>query len=147
MASIKIQSLRDVARVYLQTFGYPTDGVSEDGVSCLLDALEMKTDTAEEFVGKADAFIAGIASSVFPSSSDDGFAEAARFKLTFSMADGAHSCPVEKLVRGQLPEDLRERMRAGAVINAPPYRYESMKPQTIDEPHWLSRLFSRFQKG
>lgn len=37
-------------------------------------------------------------------------------------------------------------MQQQAVVNAPEYQFERMKPQTIDEVHWLGRIFSCLKK-
>lgn len=37
-------------------------------------------------------------------------------------------------------------MQQQAVVNAPEYHFEHMKPQTIDEVHWFGRIFSCLKK-
>ena len=144
MVAIKIQSLRDVARVYLQTSGYGDADVSEEDISFLLESASSQT--AEEFICKADEFAYGLAKEIFGKCSEDKSAETARFKLTFSLCGGAGQCSVKDLVKGKLSDALKSEMKKRAVINAPEYRFEEMKPQTIDEVHWIRKMFSRFKK-
>lgn len=147
MAAIKIQSLRDVARVYLQTLGYQMSELSDDDISFFLSAAEIHCETAEELVCKADEILFDNALKIFNDISFEKRQTVAYFKLFFSIFDGAKICTVKNLVNGKIPSELVQRMRQRAVINAPEYQFDHMKPQIIDEVHWLSRIFSCLKKG
>ena len=146
MASIKIQSLRDVARVYLQTLGYPTSGLTDDDISSFLSAADIRSETAEELVCRVDEILFDNALKIFNDISFEKSQTVAYFKLFFSTFDGAKICPVKDLVKGKIPPELVRKMQQQAVVNAPEYQFERMKPQTIDEVHWLGRIFSCLKK-
>lgn len=146
MAAIKIQSLHDVARVYLQTLGYSISELTDDDISFFLSATTLRSQTAEEFVHKADDILFDNALQVFNDISFEKEQTVAYFKLFFSIFEGAKVCSVKALVKGQLPPELRQKMQQQAVLNAPEYNFDHMKPQKIEEVHWFDRLFSCFRK-
>lgn len=83
MASIKIQSLRDVARVYLQTLGYPMSGLTDDDISSFLSAADIRSETAEELVRRADEILFDNALKIFNDISFEKSQTVAYFKLFF----------------------------------------------------------------
>ena len=139
MAAIKIQSLRDVARVYLQTLGYQMSELTDDDISSFLSAADIRSETAEELVRKADEILFDNALKIFNDIYFEKEQTVAYFKLFFSIFDGAKICTVKDLVKGKIPSEQ-------AVVNAPEYHFEHMKPQTIDEVHWFGRIFSCLKK-
>ena len=147
MAPIKIRSLKDVARVYLQTLGYTIPDLRDEDLLSLLSATDVHTDTAEELVRRADEILFENALKVFNDIYFEKEQTVAYFKLFFSILGGAKICSVKDLVKGKLPPELVEKMQKQAVINAPEYTFEHMKNQKIEEIHWFSRIFSCFKKG
>ncbi len=147
MAPIKIQSLQDVARVYLQTLGYQHAAIGDRDIAFFLSSLKLQTETAEELVEKADEILLDNALNVFNEIFFEKRQTVAYFKLFFSLFDGAKICPIKDLVAGKLPKELTEKMQRQAVITAPEYNFEHMRPQKIDEVHWFSRIFSCFKRG
>lgn len=146
MAAIKIQSLRDVTRVYLQTLGYQMSELTDDDISSFLSAADIRSETAEELVRKADEILFDNALKVFNDIYFEKEQTVAYFKLFFSIFDGAKTCTVKDLIKGKIPPELVQKMQQQAVVNAPEYHFEHMKPQTIDEVHWFSRIFSCLKK-
>lgn len=146
MAAIKIQSLKDVARAYFQTFGYSADNITERDLDVFLGMTPLQTDSASEWVKRADLIFFRYAQQIF----GDIFEQqqlTAYFKLIFTLNQGSTQCSIQGLIKGEIPAALLNKMRQSRFLNAPQYHFEQMKPQVIDEPHWLSRMFSCFKKG
>lgn len=147
MAAIKIHSLHDVARAYLQTLGYQAADLSEETVSFFISALGIPPETAEELVCRADDILYGTALKIFNGITFERRQIVACFKLFFSLLDGAEKCSVKELAKGKIPSELMENIRQHAVMSAPEYHFEAMKPQTIEEAHWFGRFFARLKRG
>ena len=83
MAPIKIRSLKDVARVYLQTLGYTIPDLRDEDLLSLLSATDVRTDTAEELVRRADEILFENALKVFNDIYFEKEQTVAYFKLFF----------------------------------------------------------------
>ena len=116
MAAIKIQSLRDVTRAYLQMLGYP-ESLTDDDVSFFLQVANVQTETAEELICNADEILFDNALTIFNNLPFEKKQTVAYFKLLFSFLNGAETCTVKNLIQRKLPPKLTLEMQSLPIIN------------------------------
>ena len=143
MAAIKIRSLEDIVKAYLENFEFSTKKV-EQGVQYLIGNCQIDRDNV---TASLDALLLKKAKEIYPEKVLSNEQKTAMLKLAFVLADGAKKWEVEDLFNEQDNPELFEKMRANAIVPAPEYVLSNMLPQAIEMPDNLwKKLWGKKRK-
>ena len=133
MAAIKIRSLDDIIKVYLENFGF-NPKQAESGVKYLVENRKIDHDNV---TASLDRLLLDSARKIYPERALNDEQKTAMLKLAFMLGNGAKKWEAESLFRENPDERLVESMRGNAIVPAPEYVLSQMMPQPIEMPGGL----------
>ncbi len=143
MVAIKIRSLEDIVKAYLENFEFNAKKV-EQGVQYLITNCQIDHDNV---TASLDALLLKKAKKIYPEKVLSNEQKTAMLKLAFVLANGAQEWKVQDLFGSDDNQKLFEKMRANAVVPAPEYVLSNMFPQAIEMPDNLwKKLWGKKRK-
>lgn len=130
MVAIKIQSLDDIVKAYLQNLGFEGKRL-DSAVGMLL--MRLGNDyNADNVLSSLDELIYKSAQQIFEKNKLAKEQKIAMFKLCFLLNDGAQKWDVQVLLGDKIDNKIATLMQEKILQVAPPYKFSVMKPQVIE---------------
>lgn len=135
MVAIKIQSLDDIVRAYLENLGFRGRRLEDNTgqISAMLGPEFNPYDVSSSL----DNLIYGFARKIFKGKNIDKEQKIALFKFCFMECGGADKWGAEMFGARTVPVEIIKEMRSKAIEIVPPYQMSKMLPQVIETPEQL----------
>lgn len=143
MVAIKIQSLEDIVKAYLENLGFSGMNLS-CGVEQLM-AEQSANFNHDDVLSSLDQLVSKAAAKVFKSKELDKEQKLALFKLCYLRCSGAEKWDVQLLWGEGISDEILDCLRQQEIKIVPPYKMSQMLPQKIEtmQPQNLfSKLFT-----
>lgn len=130
MVAIKVQSLEDIVKAYLENLGFSGMNLS-CGVERIM-AEKSKAINYDDVLSSLDNLVSQAAAKVFKNKELDKGQKLALFKFCYLRCLGADKWDVQLLWGEGLSNEIAETLREQEIKVVPPYKISHMMPQKIE---------------
>lgn len=145
MVAIKIQSLDDIVKAYLENLGFKKNALTKASEE-VKKLLEGRVNN-DNVLSSLDDLTVASAKQIFDSSGDNAEQLSALFKLSYLTNNGADKWGADIFDHQKITAAMKKQMLEKAICVVPHYQMSEMKPQVIEsaQPQKILSHFLRHQ--